>query len=774
MDNKNNNSVNGNSSSDDHDTTKVELSREMSLFSITMIGVGAMIGAGIFVLTGLAAGASGPALILVFLLNGIITLLTAMSYAELGSAFPGAGGGYQWVKRALPQPSGFLSGWMDWFAHSVACSLYALGFGAYFYLIIKMLNINIPFMSEEIVSKLLGVLIIIIFTYINYRGASETGIAGSIATLVKMAILGVFIIAGLVSIFKNPTTSFSHFAPFMPNGFTGILFAMGLTFIAFEGYEIIVQAGEEVKNPKKNIPKAIFSSLIIVVPIYLLIAFVGIGGITSTEPTWQFLGKFKELAMVEAARQFLPFGEFILLLGGLLSTMSALNATIYSSSRVSFAMGRDGSFPKIFAKIHRTKRTPFVATLISSIIIIFMAMALPINDVASAAVIMFLLLFLMVNMALINLRRTSPKVERGYRVPWVPYIPIFAIIANLFIAVFMFGYSPKAWYTAILWIMAGVIFYYAYARKKQKKKIEEVVRTVHEEKEVLSKDFNVLLPIANPKSIKALVDFISPIVKYMNGQLTILNVIDVPTLLPIGSGRKYINKYRPLINDSIKVAAKYNIPVNSLIKISHRTEKAISDTVQDKKIDLLLLGWRGYTRKSDFVFGSVIDPIISNAECDSLVLKLKKNKLKKIKKILLPVADIRKTKLCIDMSNIIGKAMGAKITILHIEPPKKYLKVEKLKNKIMNGFNGIKDIEKNDIIIEESGNVLKTIIEYSKKYDLLILNTPRDNIFKMFFMGNKAQYIAKHSSAPVLLIKKYEGKLKAIVQKFFGTRILDL
>jgi len=227
--------------------TKVELSREMSLFSITMIGVGAMIGAGIFVLTGIAAGAAGPALILVFLLNGLITSLTAMGYAELGSTFPGAGGGYQWVKRSLPQPSGFLSGWMDWFAHSVACSLYALGFGAYFYLIIKMLNINIPFFSEEIVSKLLGVLIIIIFTYINYRGASETGKAGNIVTMIKILILGIFIIAGLISIFKNPTTSLSHFRPFMPEGFTGVLFAMGLTFIAFEGYEIIVQAGEEVK-----------------------------------------------------------------------------------------------------------------------------------------------------------------------------------------------------------------------------------------------------------------------------------------------------------------------------------------------------------------------------------------------------------------------------------------------------------------------------------------------------------------------------------------------
>jgi len=754
--------------------TKVELSREMSLFSITMIGVGAMIGAGIFVLTGIAAGAAGPALILVFLLNAVITALTAMGYAELGSTFPGAGGGYQWVKRSLPQPSGFLSGWMDWFAHSVACSLYALGFGAYFYLIIKMLNINIPFFSEEIVSKLLGLLIIIIFTYINYRGASETGVAGSIVTVIKILILGVFIIAGLISIFKNPTTSLSHFRPFMPEGFTGVLFAMGLTFIAFEGYEIIVQAGEEVKNPKKNIPKAIFTSLIIVVPIYLLIAFVGIGAITADEPTWQFLGKFKELAMVEAARQLLPFGELILLLGGLLSTMSALNATIYSSSRVSYAMGRDGSFPKIFAKVHSIRKTPFIATLISSFLIIVMAMALPINDVASAAVIMFLLLFIMVNMALINLRRTDPKAERGYRVPWVPFIPILAIIANLFISVFMFGYSPIAWYTTIIWIVGGVIFYYAYAKEKYVEKVEETVKTVHEEKEVVTKEFKAMLPIANPESIKPLIKFAAPIVNYNNGQLTLLNVIDIPALLPMGGGRKYIKKARPIIEKAISVSEKYDIPINSIIKISHNTEKAITDTVKNKKIDLLFLGWRGYTRKSDYIFGSVIDPIIANAECDTMVLKVQKNKLGKIRKILLPVADIKNTKLSIDMSTNIARAFNAELHILHIMPFRSTNKSESLKKKIINRLNGFSDIEKEDIIIEKSANIVETVLEYSKSYDLLVLNTPRESIFKMFFIGNKVQYIAKNSSSSVLLVKKYEGRIKTLLQKFFGTRKIDL
>jgi len=759
---------------DNPSNTKVELSQEMSLFSITMIGVGAMIGAGIFVLTGLAAGAAGPALMLSFFLNGIVTILTAMVYAELGSTFPSAGGGYVWVRDSLPQPSGFIGGWMDWFAHAVACSLYALGFGAYFYIIIKMLNINIPFISEGLVSKLLGVIIILIFTYINYRGASETGMAGSIVAVIKIVILVVFIIAGLISIFKNPTVSLSHFRPFMPEGFTGVLFAMGLTFIAFEGYEIIVQAGEEVKNPRRNIPKAIFTSLLVVVPLYILIAFVAIGGIDSSEPTWQFLGKFQELAIMEAARQFFPFGEFVLLVGGLLSTMSALNATIYSSSRVSFSMGRDGSFPKIFAKIHPRRRTPFVATLISSLLIIVMALALPIHDVASAADIMFLLLFLMVNMAVINLRRTKPDHERGYRMPWFPYIPILGILTKLFLAVFMFGYSPVAWYTTLIWIVGGVIFYYAYARERYIEKDGETVKTVHEEMEVITRKFKVMLPVANPESIKPLIKFVAPLVKHNNGQLTLLNVISIPPLLPMEGGRKYIKKVRPILEKAARKSEKYQIPVNSVIKISHRTEKAITNTVKNKKIDLLVLGWRGYTRKSDYIFGSVIDPIISNAECNTMVLKVKGNKLGKIKKILLPVADIRNTRISIDIYTNIADAFGAELDILHILPPSGSDKLKKNKSRVLNGLDGVSGINPGKVLIEESSNIVGTILKYSKNYDLLILNTPRESIFKMLFVGNKVQYIAKKSTTPILLVKKYEGRIRTMLQKIFGTRKLDL
>src|SRR5512146_1174183 len=375
--------------------TEVRLSREMTLLDATLIGVGAMIGAGIFVLTGIAAGVAGPALIVAFALNGVVTLFTAMSYAELGSCYHDAGGGYLWCKEGLPRWNGFLSGWMSWFAHAVACSVYALGFGAYFELVLNDLGFQTPHWSFIGPDKLLAVGAALVFAYIDYRGASETGKVGNMVTGTKVIILLIFITFGLHVLLRHSGWH-QNFTPFMPHGWSGVVKAMGLTFIAFEGYEIIAQSSEEIKNPKKNIPKAVFYSLIIVVPIYLLVAFVALGGVHPPNgmTAWDYLGAQKEIALVDVARHFFHGGALMVLVAGLISTMSALNATVFSSSRVAFAMGRDRNFPGFFSRLHAKKNTPHWAIILSLLIVVFMAVSLPIQDVATASDVMFLLIFL--------------------------------------------------------------------------------------------------------------------------------------------------------------------------------------------------------------------------------------------------------------------------------------------------------------------------------------------------------------------------------------------
>ena len=368
------------------------LVRSLNLLDIVMVGIAAMIGGAIFVLTGPAIGLAGSAVLLAFIINAIITLFTAMGYAELGSALPEAGGGYLWVREGLPRPNAFFSGWLSWLAHIIAGSLYAVGFGSFFASFLQSTNIlTIDTLFGLIpIEKLFAVMAVAVFAFINIRGTSETGKIGTVVTMFQLVAIVSIIVAGLWSMASSPNWT-ANFSDFMPNGFAGLAAAMGLTFIAFEGYEVIVQSGEEVKNPKRNIPRAIFISLALVVFMYCLIAFVSIGAIVPPDglPAWQFIGLNGDLGISKAAELFMPYGAFVVLVGGLVSTLAALNATTFSSARVAFAMGRHYNLPHKLSEIHPKFKTPSVAVLISAMIMAIMAYALPLEAIAQASAVIF-------------------------------------------------------------------------------------------------------------------------------------------------------------------------------------------------------------------------------------------------------------------------------------------------------------------------------------------------------------------------------------------------
>ena len=441
--------------------TKIESSglvRSLSLSQAIMIGVASMIGGAIFVLVGPGISAAGPALIIAFLLNGVITLFTALTYAELGSALPATGGGYKWVREGLPRPNSYLSGWMAWFAHTIAGSLYAVAFGTFLGHLLASAEIIDSSLGLPL-EKIFAAIAIIIFTFINIRGSSHTGKVGSAITLSQLIIIGVLIMAALAAMtLTNPNWP-ANFRDFFPNGTTGLVLAMGLTFIAFEGYEIIAQAGDEIKKPKKNIPKAIFISLGIVVSVYVLFAFVFIGGLNPSEveqPAWQFIGSFGELGIIEAAEYYLPFGALIVLAGGFVSTLAALNATTFAASRVSFAMGRNHDLPPVFNKLHKKYRTPVVATLCSGIVMMVLAMSFDLTMIALAASVMFLFLFVQVNAACITIRRLAKekKLVYGFKTPFFPLIPVIGFASAAILSIYLLFSHPMSWVIAAVWILA--------------------------------------------------------------------------------------------------------------------------------------------------------------------------------------------------------------------------------------------------------------------------------------------------------------------------------
>ncbi len=584
----------------------------MRLIDVTMIGVGAMIGAGIFVLTGIAAGVAGPALVLVFLLNGLVALLTAMAYAELGGAIHGAGGGYLWIKHSLPDPSGFLAGWMDWFAHAVACSLYALGFGAYSREVLAVIGIHdvvTPFVPLEI---WLAIGACILFAAINLRGASEAGKAGNVVTISKIVIIGAFIVVGLWTMAQK-TGWQGAFTPFMSNGLGGVFAAMGLTFIAFEGYEIIAQTSEEVEDPKRNIPRAVFLSLIIVIPIYLLVAVVAIGAVTPPAglSVTAYLGQAKEVALVAAANQFVIGGGIVILVGGLLSTLSALNATIYSSSRVAFAMARDASLPQAMARVHPLRGTPHVAIIVSTILIIVMAIVLPIEDVAAAASVMFLLLFGGVNIALIRLRKSRPELDRGYKVPWVPFIPVVAIGAMLFIAVFMFKGYPLAWAAAGAWIVMGWVFYMTYSRQRE---TAFQARTTWMDR-IDRSEYRVLVGISGIRRVSTLMEAALAVARKQQGELVVLHVVEVPEGDPLTAEGTVLAGANQVLEAAVRYAEARGVKARGVVQIGHRVSHALVQTAREEECNFLIIGQAARPSFMERLVSSMVERVLQEAPC---------------------------------------------------------------------------------------------------------------------------------------------------------------
>lgn len=732
---------------------EVELSREMGVLSATMIGVGAMIGAGIFVLTGIAAGAAGPGLLLVFALNGVVTLFTALVYAELGSTLPEAGGGYLWVKHSLPSINGFLSGWMSWFAHAVAGSLYALGFGAYFGLLLETYHIDVFGLTGESLMKFLAVIIALVFIYINYMGASETGTIANIVGFAKIAILAVFIISGLYTIYYKPDW-LMNFDPFLPNGMGGVFMAMGLTFIAFEGYEVIAQTAEEVKNPKKNIPKAIFLSLIIVIPIYLLVAFVSIGALNTDIPTWQFLGEHKELGLVEAARQFMPYGTFLLLLGGLVSTMSALNATTFSSTRVSFAMGRDFNLPSIFKKIHPVKRTPYAALFISGALIIIMAVSLPIEHVASAASIMFLLLFLQVNIAAIKIRNKFGKeLDYGYKMPFFPVIPILGIISQLFLAIYMFNFSPLGWYATIIWIALGVLVYFGYSVGKEK--VEKGKKARH----ISPGDYRIVVSLSKPDSVEPLISIGAGIAKSQESELIALHVIGVPQQAFLETGDQFIKESQPIFEKAISRGKELGVTVAKKIVVSHNISEAILDVARSGKTNLILMGgteklFRGKIKQT------VPQIVMGSANCNVGVL-FPKN-FKTVRKILVPLGP-GEHEYRLRFAEKLMKFFNAQMTIITVVKERSSIPdVQKKHDETIKSLSIPVKCE-----IEVADSIPDALSRKSKDYDLILIGPSTEWILHDVLFGSVPDSIINKSYCSVLILKEPEQHTESMVGMVF-------
>jgi amino acid transporter/nucleotide-binding universal stress UspA family protein len=740
-------------------TLPVQLARHLGLFEATMIGVGAMIGAGIFVLTGIAAGNAGPAALIAFALNGIITLFTALSYAELSSAVPEAGGGYSFIKKVMPNSVAFASGWMLWFAYIVACSLYAKGFGSYF---MEFTVRYMPVIGKALTAVLghrgsvafLTICVSLLFVFVNIIGTHASGKTENIITLAKIAILAVFIFFGLKQALSAPAMTQANFQPLFPLGFTGVLAAMGLTFIAFEGYDLIATVSEEVREPQKTIPKAILLSLAITMSIYLLVVFVCIGAVTPAEglQSWQLLGKYQEIGIIRAAQSFMPaFGIILVLAGGLFATLSALNATVLASSRVAFSMGRDWMLPHSLSQIHSQKRTPVLAISISGGLFIGIAVFLPLETIGVAASLLFLLTFSLVNVSLIIYRRRS-KTLPPFRVPLFPLVPVLGCLTSIGLGFFQLINHSTAWILTAAWVSVGlVIYFFAFSRRVKIADVPKFVRTPELLDLKKTRRYKILVPLANPTRVIPLMSLAGKIAKSCKGEILSLNVSVLPNITEYSEAEPFINEAQFIMNKAQQMAFRLKVPHTFLMKIGRSVAGEIVQVAKETGCQLILLG---YKKDEDPLENSVIHRVINRQPCDVAILKSDSEEMPSFRRILLPVGgqeihDHLKARIV----NCLAQEEENEVTFLKVIPEDSSRSLIRKAEELLMRTAKMYSIPQARIEVVQHSHAAEAITASSHHHDFLILGMRKGAWLKSFFFGMIAQQITGQVRCPTLLTK---------------------
>jgi APA family basic amino acid/polyamine antiporter len=437
---------------------KVELNRTLSLFDLIFLGVGCVIGTGIFVVTGVvAAQSAGPAIIISFIIAGIACALAALCYAEFSSAVPVSGSVYTYTYATMGEIFAFLIGWDLMLEYVLAISAVATGWSAYFRSLIDGFGVHFPALLSSApgtgtggMVDLPAIIIILLVTALVSIGVKESTRFNNVMVFIKLAVILTFIFAGIS--YVKP----ENWTPFAPFGFKGIVTSAATVFFAYIGFDVIATASEEVKRPKRDMPIGIIASLVICTVLYIVVALVLTGMVPYTQLN---VGDPVALALKLVGQNQLAG---IISVGAVAGITTVLLALIYAQVRLSFAMSRDGLLPKGLAKVHKKYKTPFSNTWLTGFVAAGIAGFVDLTTLAHLVNMGTLAAFTLISIAIIVLRRKHPEIIATFRVPFVPVLPAISALFCIYLSISL---PAITWISFAIWLSVGTIVYFLYARK---------------------------------------------------------------------------------------------------------------------------------------------------------------------------------------------------------------------------------------------------------------------------------------------------------------------
>ncbi|MFQ6057940.1 MAG: amino acid permease [Anaerolineae bacterium] len=724
------------------------LVRELGLAEALAIGLGTMIGAGIFVLSGIAAERAGPAAVFSYIVAGLICLPIAMIISELATGMPKAGGSYYFISRALGPLLGSIVGPGNWLGLTFATGFYLIGFGQYLSYFLP-----VPTWMAVLVAGLF-------FIYLNYRGAKVSGRIQNIIVVVLVATLLLFVGQGMFAV--DPGLQ----RPFFPYGWGAAVATVGLIIVSFTGFEKVSTIAEEIKRPGRNLPLAIVGSVIIATSLYASILFVATGILS-----YKTFGRL-EAPLVEAAYVFMGrVGIVAMSLAALLATASSANAAIMASSRINFAMGRDEILPGWFNQLHPRYLTPHRSILVTGGLALLLALSSQAEELAEISSALFMISYALLSLSAIVMRQGKPADYRPtFRIPLYPWLPVAG--GSLCLAVITtMAHASQLASLALVTLSLGWYLFWGRGRTKVKgelallmereRPLERVVAAA--EHTIEGERHEILVPVANPATAKSLTTLAAGLALGHEGtKVVALRVVPVPAGTPLYAAQAYLEQQEDGQRDILRRAAKHGavagVRVKMLLQAAHGIASgilAVAEARPDTR--LILLGWRGPLTLSR-IRTSIDKEVVRRAPCDVAVLR--DRGLKEIRRILIPAGGGPHARLGLRLAHDLTIAEDAEVVVLRVVLNAGEVDLEaeqQALEHLIRGELGEKDGRVKARLVRASSVVAGILAEAQRQdYNLLIIGASEEWFLKNWLFGAIPDIVADRAHCSVLLVRKHE------------------
>ncbi len=730
----------------------------MGLWGAVGLGVAAIVGGGILILGGVAFEATGPSAVLAFGLNGFLAILTVFSFAEMSAAFPESGGTYVFSKKVLSIRAAFGVGWIIWFASIVAAVLYALGAGFFIAIAVNKIwesytGTPLEWVNTGFTTTVIAVIATLIYTRMLFNKQTS---GGNLINIGKLAVFLILIIGGGWYISTQSVLDIvDDYTPFFTEGGFGLLQAMGYTFIAYHGFDLIAAVGGEVKDPERNIPRAMFISLIVAIVIYVLFMLViTVAAVGPGESIAQASSADPEAIVMLAAEAYMgQFGLWLVIIAGILSMLSALYANLLGASHIAFSMAKDRTLPRALGKVDKNWGTPVKAILATAGVLVITIIIIPDVAIAGAASsLIFLISFAIAHwISILSRLRSDPK-DLPFKSPFFPLIPVVGILSCVGLAVFQGIKVPLAGVIMLVWLGLGVGLYYILFRRRAR--VVDASAEGYDPRLVSLRGRSpvVLVPIVNPSHAVPMVAVASALAPPITGRVLLLSVVRTPEDWNPETHPEKLNNTQRVLKESLSASFGLGLIPEVLTTVATEPWDEIIRVSHAYSCESLLLGLTNLNEKSE----ERIEYVMNRVDSDVVVLRTTHMwRLSEVKKILVPVRGSgAQDELLARLLGSICRASNPEVTFLKVLPEDAtWQQTDKARKALFQIAEDQVPHGQIKVVIVKNNNVSEELISHAQDSDLMIVGLQRFSRRHKEF-GKLPLYIAQGTDCPMLMISR--------------------